>query len=296
MLEAPDLYIDESRFWRLAGNVALREGFPDWGLRAGQNLDYSMFGEFGTTLLQQPSLKVALEVFIETASAESLQTQFGLTRQGDNYWFILPGYRDAPAGRNIVEFYDLQLMTSLVCNAAGKEWLPSSVHLHAHSLPEGIAAKEISTGNIRFSSTMTAIAIPEALLAMPMSQYRSSTYSEYEAGKNSLDQPDFATSLKLLLTGYLGESLTIGTCADLTGMSNRTLQRRLAEHGTSFNQLLDQTRFDRAKQLLNDRSINVTEIGYELGYANPANFTRAFQRWAGVSPRQHRYLSCQPQI
>lgn len=294
MLEAPELYIDESRFWRLAGSVAVHEGFLDWGFRAGQDLDFSAFGEFGTTLLQQPSLKVALEVFVETASAESLQTQFGLSRQGENYWFFLSGYRDAPAGRSIVEFYDLQLMSSLVRRAVGKEWLPSSVHLQCTSLPEGIAAKEISTDDIRFSSTMTAIAIPEAMMAMPMCQYRSSAHSKYEAGISSLDQTDFATSLRLLLTGYLDECLTIGVCADLIGMSNRTLQRRLAENGTSFNQLLDQTRFDLAKQLLQDESIKVTEICYELGYANPANFTRAFQRWAGVSPRQHRYLHCQP--
>ena len=60
MLETPELFIDESRFWRLAGNIALREGFPDWGFRAGQRLDLSELGEFGTTLLIQPSLKVAL--------------------------------------------------------------------------------------------------------------------------------------------------------------------------------------------------------------------------------------------
>jgi AraC-like DNA-binding protein len=42
------------------------------------------------------------------------------------------------------------------------------------------------------------------------------------------------------------------------------------------------------------KSISLSDIGYELGYANPANFTRAFRRWAGVSPRQHRQLLCQP--
>jgi AraC-like DNA-binding protein len=50
----------------------------------------------------------------------------------------------------------------------------------------------------------------------------------------------------LLLTGYIDEGLTIGDCADLVGMSERTLQRLLADHETSFNEILDQTRFDIA--------------------------------------------------
>jgi AraC-like DNA-binding protein len=88
--------------------------------------------------------------------------------------------------------------------------------------------------------------------------------------------------------------LTVGECADLIGISERTLQRRLATHETSFNELQDQTRFDTAKQLLCDNAMGISEISYDLGYANPANFTRAFRRWAGVTPRQHRKLLNQP--
>jgi hypothetical protein len=73
MLDTPDLYVDEARFWRLAQDLAEREGFLDWGFRAGQQMDLSVLGEFGTTLLQQPSLKVALENFVITISAETLQ-------------------------------------------------------------------------------------------------------------------------------------------------------------------------------------------------------------------------------
>ena len=292
MLEAPELFIDESRFWRLAGKVALREGFPDWGFRAGQRLALSELGEFGTTLLIQPSLKVALEIFVVTISAESLHTRFELMRQGKYYWLIMHGYGDTPAGRCIIEFYDLAFLFKLVRSAVGSLWHPPSVHLQCDSLPEGIASKEISSGDIRFSSTMTAIAIPEALMSLPMGLYRSSTAIENESQCESLDQPGFATSLRLLLAGYLDESLTVDSCADLIGMSGRTLQRRLAENGTSFNQILDQTRFDIARRLLQIKSMKTTEICYELGYANPANFTRAFRRWTGLSPRQHRQTSC----
>ena len=294
MLDAPELFIDEARFWRLAGDLAEREGFLDWGFRAGQQLDLSVLGEFGTTLLRQPSLKVALETFITTAHAESLHAHFELMRQGEFCWFILRGYRDAPAGRRVMEFYNVQLMSKLVQGASGNRWRPPAMHLESGSLPEGLAAPEICTGNIRFSSTMTAIAIPEALLAAPMSGYCAFALPDGDNRPSTLARTDFATSLRLLLTGYLDEGLTIGDSADLVGMSERTLQRRLAKDGTTFNEIIDQIRFDVAKEYLRYDSVSIIDISGELGYTDPANFTRAFRRWADVTPRQHRQLHCQP--
>ena len=280
--------------WRLAGDLAEREGCLDWGFRAGQQLELSVLGEFGATLLRQPSLKAALETFIIACRAESLQVHLELMQQGEYFWFILRGYRNAPAGRSVVELYDMQMMVKLVQGAAGNHWRPPAVLLRCDSLPEGLAATEISTGSIRFSSTMTAIAIPKALMAAPMSSY--CPFSDADTGKqrSTLGQTDFATALRLLLTGYLDEGLTISDCADLVGLSKRTLQRRLAEQDTTFNEILDQVRFDIAKQLLQNHSISIIDISSDLGYTNPANFTRAFRRWAGVSPRQHRQLHCQP--
>ena len=294
ILDAPELYIDEARFWRLAGDLAEREGYFDWGFRAAQQLDLSVLGQFGTNLLQQPTLKMALETFVRTITAEALNSHFELTRQGKYFWLVLWGYRGAPAGRSVIELYDLEWMCKLVQSALGNQWRPPAVHLQCASLPEGLAASEISAGDIRYSSTMTAIAIPEAMMAMPMSRYRSVQATETGNQRNNTVETDFATSLRLLLAGYLDEGLTITDCADLVGMSERTLQRRLAQHETTYNKLLDQTRFDAAKQFLQDKSISVSNIGFELGYTNSANFTRAFRRWTGLSPRQYRQLASQP--
>lgn len=288
MLDAPELYIDEARFWRLAGDLAEREGFLDWGFRAAQTLDFSILGEFGAELLQQPSLKAALENFLVTIRAEALHADFELMPQGGYFWFLQRGIRNTPKGRSVIELYDLQFMVKLVRSAVGDSWLPPAVHVQCDSLPDGLSATEVSAGHIRFSSTMTAIAIPKALMAAPMSEYRAFPAAASTNLSLGTDHIDFVISLRLLLTGYLNEGLGIGDCADLVGMSDRTLQRRLAEHKTSFNELLDQIRFDTAKQLLRDKSVSLSDIAYDLGYANPANFTRAFRRWAGVSPRQHR--------
>ena len=65
-------------------------------------------------------------------------------------------------------------------------------------------------------------------MAAPMSRYRSFPVADTKVERSTQDQSDFATSLRLLLSGYLDESLTVSNSADLVGMSERTLQRRLA--------------------------------------------------------------------
>ena len=128
---------------------------------------------------------------------------------------------------------------------------------------------------------------------IPMSEYQSSG----NTGANSQEELavaaniDLPTQLRWLLRGYLGEELNLRNLAELLYVSERSLQRRLTESGTSFRQLQEETRFDLARQLLHETQDSVTEIGFELGYSNPADFTRAFHRWAGVSPRQYRQLN-----
>lgn len=78
------------------------------------------------------------------------------------------------------------------------------------------------------------------------------------------------------------------TVASELRMSTRTLQRRLQEEHTSFQQLLDETRRELAIQLLRQRRLTLLEVAYLLGFADPSNFFRAFKRWFGMPPGQYR--------
>lgn len=80
----------------------------------------------------------------------------------------------------------------------------------------------------------------------------------------------------------------IGSAAMTVGMSVRTLQRRLADMGVSYSDLVDEVRLASALTLIDDRSIKLSEIARRLGYADAANFDRAFKRWTGLSPSQAR--------
>jgi AraC-like DNA-binding protein len=76
--------------------------------------------------------------------------------------------------------------------------------------------------------------------------------------------------------------------AEAVGLSVRSLQRRLSAAGTTYSRLVDEVRMRTALPLLEDPDILLTEIAYDLGYSHPAHFTRAFRRWAGVTPSEYR--------
>lgn len=91
-----------------------------------------------------------------------------------------------------------------------------------------------------------------------------------------------------LTRGGSGGYRTIEELARHLGLSSRTLKRRLAERGTSFSTLLDERRCADALRWLADPELSLEQIAGRLGYSEAANFTRAFRRWTGQSPRARR--------
>ena len=71
-------------------------------------------------------------------------------------------------------------------------------------------------------------------------------------------------------------------------MSESGVQRRLAAVDTSHTEILDRVRRDVATALLAETDMNVSQIAYELGFAHRPAFHRAFNRWYGCSPTEHR--------
>ena len=79
-----------------------------------------------------------------------------------------------------------------------------------------------------------------------------------------------------------------GEIANLMGLSERSLTRQLAKEGTNYNLLFAQVQAERAENLLANDDLSISEVGYRLGYTDPAAFTRAFTGWKNMSPSQWR--------
>jgi AraC-like DNA-binding protein len=84
---------------------------------------------------------------------------------------------------------------------------------------------------------------------------------------------------------------TMARVAERMGITSRTLARHLDRHGLTFRQVLDEHRHQEACAMLSGGQQSVEEIATRLGYNEPANFTRAFRRWAGCTPTQYRLNS-----
>ena len=73
------------------------------------------------------------------------------------------------------------------------------------------------------------------------------------------------------------------------GTSERTLTRKLAAAGTSFNEVLDRLRHQLALKYLTASDLHLNEVAFLLGYANQPAFNAAFRRWSGKSPSELRH-------
>jgi AraC-like DNA-binding protein len=92
---------------------------------------------------------------------------------------------------------------------------------------------------------------------------------------------------------YVSKGLSAGApalseVARHLGMSGRTLQRRLAKQGRSYQMLVDESRRRLAQRLLRETDFSLAEVAFMTGYSEQSAFTRAFKRWAGQTPRSFR--------
>jgi AraC-like DNA-binding protein len=93
---------------------------------------------------------------------------------------------------------------------------------------------------------------------------------------------------ELIETLLIGGSCNVEKVAQVLGISRLTLYRRLQKESGTFEGLLDQRRQRLAEAMLLRPGISISEIADALGYSAASNFSRAFQRWTGISPNAWR--------
>ncbi|MBW4840710.1 MAG: AraC family transcriptional regulator [Paenibacillaceae bacterium] len=89
------------------------------------------------------------------------------------------------------------------------------------------------------------------------------------------------------LPGYLP---SLQQSAEAFAMSPRTLQLKLSEEGTSYQQLSASIRMEMAKAYLKQREYSSSDIAYLLHYSEPSAFHNAFKKWTGFTPGQYRAM------
>ena len=111
---------------------------------------------------------------------------------------------------------------------------------------------------------------------------------EFELQKALREQGDLALAVRNMLRQTPGPLPSLEEMAERFCVSSRTLKRRLAERDTHYRELVESVLKDRAIQLLRYTNQSVSEIAYQLGYADLSNFSRAFRKWTGKSASEFR--------
>ncbi|MCB9762283.1 MAG: AraC family transcriptional regulator ligand-binding domain-containing protein [Alphaproteobacteria bacterium] len=115
---------------------------------------------------------------------------------------------------------------------------------------------------------------------------------EPELRRRLVDLEDTATFTErthaVLLEALPSGQLTVDAVARRLAVSARTLQRRLHGEGTSYKEIVRETREGLARHYLGRTRLTSHEIAYLLGFEEPTSFFRAFHEWTGRTPESVR--------
>ncbi len=189
-------------------------------------------------------------------------------------------------------------IAALVSYARDITALPQAAPLRVRFInpaPPSLAPYEAFFGcPVDFDAPTTVVRLPLALLARPLRQPDPALRELLEAQARELvarlpPRDALEAALREAIVTLLPEGqATLEACGRALQVPPRTLQRRLATAGTSFQQVLDRTRRQLVEPYLADPRLKLVEIAGLLGYADQVAFTRAFQRWTGTTPGQWR--------
>jgi AraC-like DNA-binding protein len=137
---------------------------------------------------------------------------------------------------------------------------------------------------VRFGLDHALLAVPAALLSRPL----RTTDPQVRDALGTTPGDSLLDNARAHIRQWIRESPDAAKVARALGISTRTLQRRLQEHGTSFRELVIDVKIDVAKQLLAREHLSIAEVSAAVGFARVASFSQAFSRVTGTSPSAFR--------
>ena len=256
-----------SHLWEL---VVEHSGDPLIGLKISTPHRLGWLGVMGHIMLVSPTVQSTIE------------RCHGHTRVG----ILLPGlHRVVPQQR--YDFVWCVLLRTLRCASGRDDALPVVVE-YAFPEPANAAFYEQVFGcPVLFNRQHNVMEFADADLvaALPNGGMPAADGSGVLASLAQAQAPGFTARVQDILATLLpkGPPHRDAVAARLM-MSERTLQRRLAEEGTSFSTLVDDTRRELARQALEAGELSLKMLSFQLGFSEPSAFYRACKRWFGMTP------------
>ena len=295
-IDDPDRRVPIDKTIRLWRAIANRLDEPDLGLEIGITFQSQEAGVVGYAMQHSDTVRGALTRFVRFAKLLSQRATLALEEDGDRcriqaiHQPLVPGFRQ-PIDEGIAGFL------AVIREVSGRPVVPASVHLPYDRPADTSAHRRLLGSHLHFGGDRAAVVLWQRDVEAPtlgadgnLIRYLDELAEVHLAALPQVHS--YSARVRQIIWPHLSEGPPpIQQIASELALSTRSLQRRLREEGTSFAEVMDGLRYEKAKLLLQDRKLAVYEVGYLLGYADPSTFHRAFRRWEGTSPTRFRDLT-----
>lgn len=267
---------------------------PAWALRAAECWHPSNMGVMGYAWLSSRTLQTGLKRMERYSRLLGNDFTYKVTERMDGLHFEHDPCRtgNAPLGWVYVDF-TLSVIMDMCRRNRGHDLAPKYVTLQRPQPQDPEPWIRFFGSEVRFHSKVNAIVLrhEDANAPLPTANIQLADTFDEMLGQQleGLSGDDLVSRAKTLIARELTSGTpTAGWLASELALSERGLHRKLDEHGTSFRELLDLTRFELARRYLMHTKKSATEITFLLGLSEASAFARAFRRWSGMSPTQYR--------
>ncbi len=289
----PNGFVPFRHLYTLMHHGARAAGTETFGVQVLETGPFQAMGAIGELIACTPTVHDGLKTFIRLLPFHGTSRSWWLEEAAEEVWICRGGKPVFGAGEAEMCQYALASMVQLVRLGAGPRWRPSTVRMQVPYTPALADADPFLGACIIPDQTVSAICVPRSVLGLPIRRNDLSRACSCETTERQLrtsaPADDFAGSLRQLIRTLLSEGPPqIEEAAEITGLSVRTLQRRLSRDGVSYSDLVQQARYAVASEMLADPHAMVIDVAYAVGYEDPANFARAFRRICGMNPREFR--------
>ncbi|WP_431479974.1 AraC family transcriptional regulator [Pseudomonas simiae] len=261
------------------------------GLDIGTNETIGSIGLVGYAMLTSPTLDEAINLGLKMQSHAGTLLQLDRV-DSEKYMSIRANsmFHEPDIQTFLIE-ETFGIFLNLVRTLVGDTFNPTSINLNYSKPPYAAHYDQVFRCPIRYEQkenlfTCEARWADKRIATYdPLSHRQALAFLQMTIAHQSTED-EFIESIERIIRRDLRQTPALAAVAAQLCMSDRTLRRRLADQGQSYQNILDQIRMNRALTLLNNPRMTIDEVAYEVGFSDAHNFRRAFKRWTGHGPRQ----------